>query len=391
MVGRWFRCGCRRSDTSSNELVERSGCGLGGDHDLPGGAADQDARQVGGEPALGEEPDRAGPQHLTDAGGVVIRREHGNPSPRRGGAQRADACHSTVRHPQVHQGDGRVVLFHQSRGLFAVRRDAHHTQACVVRKEREQRFSDNRLVVGYDDGYGGRHRDDADTCNASAAGADEPVMTIEDALSVVLVDDHALFSQSLSLVLESYPDIVIKGRADTLAGGVSLVARHQPDVVLMDYRLPDGDGVAGAHRVKEVSAQTKVVILTAIEDEAVLAAAIEAGCAGFITKTSSVDDLVAAVRQAAAGEAVITPSLLVRLLPRLHRREQPTRFDLTPRELEVLKLLATGLSNAAIAEELSLSVNTVRNHVANLLMKLGVHSKLEALSVAVREGLVAPR
>ena len=216
-------------------------------------------------------------------------------------------------------------------------------------------------------------------------------MTGEGALSVILVDDHALFSQSLSLVLESYPDINIQGRADTLTAGVSLVARHQPDVVLMDYRLPDGDGVAGAHRVKEVSPQSKVVILTAIEDETVLAAAIEAGCAGFITKTSSVDDLVAAVRQAAAGEAVITPSLLVRLLPRLHRREQPTRFDLTPRELDVLKLLATGLSNAAIAEELSLSVNTVRNHVANLLMKLGVHSKLEALSVAVREGLVAPR
>jgi DNA-binding NarL/FixJ family response regulator len=134
-----------------------------------------------------------------------------------------------------------------------------------------------------------------------------------------------------------------------------------------------------------------VVILTAVEDEAVLAAAIEAGCAGFLTKTASVEELVGAVRQAAAGEAVISPALLVRLLPRLHRREQPTRFELTPRELDVLKLLAGGMSNAAIADDLNLSVNTVRNHVANLLMKLGVHSKLEALSVAVREGLVAPR
>jgi DNA-binding NarL/FixJ family response regulator len=212
-----------------------------------------------------------------------------------------------------------------------------------------------------------------------------------DLIRVVLVDDHALFSQSLGMALDSYDDIEILGRADKLAAGVALAARHHPDVVLMDYRQPDGDGIAGALRVKEVSPESKVVILTAVEDEAVLAAAIEAGCAGFLTKTASVEELIGAVRQAAAGEAVISPALLVRLLPRLHRREQPTRFELTPRELDVLRLLATGMSNAAIAEDLTLSVNTVRNHVANLLMKLGVHSKLEALSVAVREGLVAPR
>ena len=217
-------------------------------------------------------------------------------------------------------------------------------------------------------------------------------MTAADSpIRVALVDDHALFSQTLSMALGAYEDVEIIGRADRLAAGCALVAQHHPDVVLMDYRLPDGDGVSGAHRIKELSPESKVVILTAVEDEAVLAAAIEAGCAGFLTKTASVEELISAVRQAAAGEAVISPALLVRLLPRLHRREQPTRFELTPRELDVLKLLAAGLSNAAIADDLTLSVNTVRNHVANLLMKLGVHSKLEALSVAVREGLVAPR
>lgn len=210
-------------------------------------------------------------------------------------------------------------------------------------------------------------------------------------IRVALVDDHALFSQSLSMALEAYDDVEIVGRADRLGSGVALVVKHQPDVVLLDYRLPDGDGVAGAIRIKEESPQTKVVIVTAVEDESVLTAAMEAGCAGFITKSATVDELISAVRMAAAGEAVISPALLLRLLPRLHRRDEPTRVELTGREIDVLRLLATGMSNAAIAEDLTLSVNTVRNHVANLLLKLGVHSKLEALSVAVRDGLVAPR
>lgn len=211
------------------------------------------------------------------------------------------------------------------------------------------------------------------------------------AIRVALVDDHALFSQSLSMALESYADVEIVGRADRLATGVALVAKSHPDVVLLDYRLPDGDGVTGALRMKEESPQTKVVIVTAVEDESVLTAAMEAGCAGFMTKSATVDELIGAVRMAAAGEAVISPALLLQLLPRLQRRDEPTRVELTARELDVLRLLASGLSNAAIAEDLSLSVNTVRNHVANLLLKLGVHSKLEALSVAVRDGLVAPR
>lgn len=216
-------------------------------------------------------------------------------------------------------------------------------------------------------------------------------MSDQPAIRVALVDDHALFSQSLQMALEAYDDVEIVGRADRLATGVALVSSRRPDVVLLDYRLPDGDGVAGAHRIKEESPQTKVVIVTAVEDESVLTAAMEAGCAGFITKSATVDELISAVRLAAAGEAVISPALLMRLLPRLQRREEPARVELTGRELDVLRLLASGLSNAAIAEELSLSVNTVRNHVANLLLKLGVHSKLEALSVAVRDGLVAPR
>lgn len=207
-------------------------------------------------------------------------------------------------------------------------------------------------------------------------------------ITVLVVDDHALFAQSLTMALESYADVNIVGRADRVAGAVAMAARHRPEVVLMDYRLPDADGVTGARKVKEASPESKVVIVTGVEDESVLASAMESGCSGFLTKSASVDELVGAVRQAAQGEAVVSPALLARLLPRLHRREEISRFDLTAREVDVLRLLAGGLSNAAIGEELGLSVNTIRNHVANILLKLGVHSKLEALSVAVREGLV---
>ena len=131
-----------------------------------------------------------------------------------------------------------------------------------------------------------------------------------------------------------------------------------------------------------------IVVLTATTADHVLVAAIEGGASGFVSKTRGLDEVTNAVRAAAAGESVISPELLARLLPRLHRRQPEARDKLTEREREVLELLAEGLSNAAIAERLVVSVHTVRNHVANLSTKLGAHSKLEALSIAVREGLL---
>jgi DNA-binding NarL/FixJ family response regulator len=136
--------------------------------------------------------------------------------------------------------------------------------------------------------------------------------------------------------------------------------------------------------------EVRVVMLTASHDDVVLAAALEAGCAGFVTKSESLDTVLAAVRGAAAGEAVITPALLARLLPRLGARTRGRNPDLTPREREVLVLIARGGTNQQIANELSLSRDTVRNHVAQILSKLGVHSKLQAAAVAVQRGLVSP-
>lgn len=208
---------------------------------------------------------------------------------------------------------------------------------------------------------------------------------------VLIVDDHEILAASLAQVLDAEPDLLSVGVAGTLERARSLVATTTPDVILLDQRLPDGEGVAAIEELRALRPSVQVVILTASAADHVLVAAIEAGAAGFVSKTRGIADVTSAVRSAAAGEAVISPELLARLLPRLHRTGRAGHNDLTEREREVLGLLAEGLSNAGIAERLTVSVHTVRNHVANLSAKLGAHSKLEALSIAVREGLLPGR
>jgi len=205
-------------------------------------------------------------------------------------------------------------------------------------------------------------------------------------IRVLVVDDHEILAASLARVLDDEPDMVSAGLAKDLAQARSRVASAAPDVLLLDRRLPDGDGVAAIPDLLALRPTMSVVVLTASPAEDVLVRAIEAGAAGFVSKTRGLAEVTAAVRAAAAGEAVISPELLVRLLPRLRRSPEPDT-ELTRREREVLDLLAQGLSNAAIAERLSVSVHTVRNHIANLSAKLGAHSKLEALAIAVRRGI----
>lgn len=208
-------------------------------------------------------------------------------------------------------------------------------------------------------------------------------------IRVYVVDDHQLFASSLASALGAEPDMVVVGTSHDLAGAERSIAAARPDVVLLDHRLPDGDGVTAIGRLTRHH-RAPVVMLTASTAENVLIAAIEAGAAGFISKSRSLTDLTTAVRAAAAGEAVISPELLARLLPRLGGNGTPTeRAKLTQREIEVLELVALGLSNAAIADELVVSVHTVRNHVANLSAKLSAHSKLEAVAIGLREGIIA--
>ena len=205
---------------------------------------------------------------------------------------------------------------------------------------------------------------------------------------VAIVDDHAVLASSLGMVLDAEPDLESVGTAASLEKARALLATSSPDVVLLDHRLPDGDGVAAIADLRRVAPDARFVVLTASTADHVLVAAIEAGASGFVSKTRDLGDVTQAVRAAAAGESVISPEMRARLLPRLRATEPQPHDSLTEREREVLTLLAEGLSNAAIADRLVVSVHTVRNHVANLSAKLGAHSKLEALAIAVREGLL---
>jgi two-component system response regulator DevR len=213
-------------------------------------------------------------------------------------------------------------------------------------------------------------------------------VTAGERIRVLVCDDHRVVATGLAMVLAAQPDIDVIGVAGTMAEVVEVSRATRPDVVLMDYALPDGDGVAATAAIKATRPEVRVVMLTSFVDEEVLIAAIEAGCSGYVTKHKGAEDLTAAVRLAAAGEALVSPDMLARLLPRLRRGHHGVGSDLTSREREVLDLLAQGCSKEDIAERLLVSTNTARNHIQNILSKLGCHSRLEAVAVATREGLV---
>jgi DNA-binding NarL/FixJ family response regulator len=207
-------------------------------------------------------------------------------------------------------------------------------------------------------------------------------------IRVLIVDDHDVLASSLAMVLDAEEDITAVGVATTLEQARAMIVSAQPDVLLLDHRMPDGDGVDAIPGLRELRPSLGIVVLTASAADHVLLAAIEAGASGFLSKTRSLDEVTKSVRAAAAGESVISPEMLARLLPRFSRTGPHSADELTEREREVLALVAEGLSNAAIAERLVVSVHTVRNHIASLSGKLGAHSKLEALSIAVRRGLL---
>jgi DNA-binding NarL/FixJ family response regulator len=206
-------------------------------------------------------------------------------------------------------------------------------------------------------------------------------------VTVLIVDDHATFAQALSHAVGAEPDIEVVGVAIDAAAGARSAHTLRPDVVLLDHRIGTDDGVELARQLHQELSGTTIVMLTATTDETVALAALEAGCAGYLVKDAPLSDVISAVHSAARGDAVVPPALLAKLLPHLRDRE-PRTGALTDREMSVLRLLDQGLSSAAIATELTISLNTVRNHVQNILNKLGAHSKLEAVAKARESGLL---
>lgn len=212
---------------------------------------------------------------------------------------------------------------------------------------------------------------------------------VDEVIRVLVVDDHAMFGATLARALADEPNIEVVGAVTTVPEALDALSA-EVDVVLTDFRLADGDGVELTRSVLERHPDVHVVMLTASSDDAILTAALDAGCCGFVTKAESLEAVIAAVRGAAIGESVITPALLARLLPRLGTRPRGRNPDLTAREREVLSLVVKGGTNQEIADELSLSRDTVRNHVSSVLSKLGAHSKLQAAAIAAQRGIVSP-
>jgi len=206
---------------------------------------------------------------------------------------------------------------------------------------------------------------------------------------VLIVDDHRMFAESLVRLLGDEGDFDRVELATSAADARRAAADVRPDVAVVDYLLPDGDGAAVASALQDLAPGVRVILLSGLLDDALLRAAVESGCAGLFTKDRAASELVAAIRAVGDGATLFAQSQLVRLL----REPDPAAVvpsDLTPREREILALIVEGCSNADIAARLHMSVNTVRNHNQAILRKLGVRSRLEAAAEAVRTGLMEP-
>ncbi|HUG55581.1 MAG TPA: response regulator transcription factor [Candidatus Limnocylindrales bacterium] len=207
---------------------------------------------------------------------------------------------------------------------------------------------------------------------------------------VLLVDDHELVRQGISAMLATAEDVQIVGEARTGREAVEVARRELPDVVLMDVRMPDMDGLEATRRIKEERPRTAVIMVTMHENPAYLREAVRAGAAGYLLKDVGRDELVDAIRQVASGGAFIEGQMLKGMLSDLKPGGPvpPAARNLTKREREILGLVAEGMSNREIAERLVLSPETVKSHVAAILEKLGVSDRTQAAIYAVRNGLV---
>jgi DNA-binding NarL/FixJ family response regulator len=213
------------------------------------------------------------------------------------------------------------------------------------------------------------------------------------AIRVLVVDDHDLFRTGLASLLGAQPDIEVVAQASGGRVGVRLAEELRPDVVLMDLRMPDLDGPSATRAILEQRPKARVLALTVVADDAAVGEALEAGSCGFLAKDTPVDGVVAAVRAAAQGAAWLSPRAAEVVLGHLRRNgseqeaDESRIEDLSARELDVLRLIARGMENSEIAETLNISQRTAKNHVSNILAKLGLPSRVQAAIYAVRRGL----
>ena len=231
----------------------------------------------------------------------------------------------------------------------------------------------------------------------SSNGAPQDASPHAEPIRTMIVDDHALFRRGLEMVLQGEADIELVGQASDGTEAVEKAAESLPDIVLMDIRMPRSNGIEACRAMKEAAPSAKIVILTISDEEEDLFEAIRAGASGYLLKDIPLDEVADTVRAVHGGQSLINPSMAAKLLTEfaaLARRDDEERAQevpaprLTEREMQVLKLVARGMNNRDIAKELFISENTVKNHVRNILEKLQIHSRMEAVMVAVREKLI---
>lgn len=215
----------------------------------------------------------------------------------------------------------------------------------------------------------------------------------DECIRVLVVDDQELFRRGLTMLLAIEPGIEVVGEAGDGIEGTELATSAAPDIVLLDIRMPKRSGIEACLAIKEAVPSAKIIMLTVSDEEADLYEAVKSGASGYLLKDSSIEEVAQAIRVVADGQSLISPSMAVKLIDEFKQMSRPERtpgagFRLTERELDVLKLVAKGYNNRVIAGQLFISENTVKNHVRNILEKLQLHSRMEAVMFAVKEKLL---
>ena len=212
-------------------------------------------------------------------------------------------------------------------------------------------------------------------------------------IRVVLADDQTLIRAGFKLIIDSEPEFEVVGEASDGITATELAVKTAPDVILLDVRMPRRTGVEACRGIKEAVPSAKIIMLTVSDEEADLYESVKNGASGYLLKDSSIEEVAQAIRVVNEGQSLISPSMAVKLIDEFKQMSKPEReqgpaLRLTDRELEVLRLVAKGLNNREVAKELFISENTVKNHVRNILEKLQLHSRMEAVMYAMREKLL---